>query len=467
MLSLRTPLFWAFLLGSATVSALATVPTDPDAIIDATTGNTTLIKAAGTGDTATVLEALVAGATPDLVNKAKWSALAAAAKQGDDTTLTTILYSDPDVELLSGDKNTPLFEAIKANCSACVTTLLAANANTTTPGWNGTTAFSPAGLAAAEGYLEILQLLVPNSSAPALNSTVGGMQPIHWAANKGQNSTLGYLLETGANANTLVQAGNADRGATPLLLAIAKNSTVCAQTLLDSGALIEGGTVNGTKTTPMKLSIDQGLLAIISTLITANATLLTAPVDTGSYPPLGYAATKGLTAVATDLLTTHSAPLGQIVHNDTSNLYYNLTAGHIAAYLGDTSLLTALLTGVSAADTMALATGPASCYDIALAAIAGDKKPTLDWLLETHYKGGIENPNNYGSQNWTLSTDNANNTASGTTCGIKNLLAYAKARNAENTKLAGDKPKLVTKNKALLTKQYLQAKLVEARAAGY
>ncbi len=406
------------------MAAFAAVPTNPNAVIEYKIGNTTLIIATGNGDTATVFKLLDTGADPDIKNKAGDAALHVAAKRSASNIITFLWLAGCNINLLNGEKNTALFESVKVNCIPCVTKLMEANANTTTPGLNGADLFTPASLAAAEGYMDILSLLAPDSNAPAFNTAADGLQPLHWAIIKAKIEPLKYLLEKSANANEPVQAGNANRGATPLLLAIAANSTDCSQLLIDEGARIEAGIIKGIKTTPMKLAIDQKLLEVLQTLVTHNATLLTAPVDTGEYPPLGYAAAKGLGPVAAYLLKNLSAPLGQTVTNDAKNAYHKLTAAHIAAASNDTTLLPLLLADTPAIETMALASGPAACNDIALSAIKANQLSTVEWLMETHYKNGIPN---FESHNWSLCTDNANCTAEGATpCTEQTFLDYAK-----------------------------------------
>lgn len=444
-------------------------PDDPDSIIDSGTGNTTLIAAAGTGDSSSAETEVLAGANVDIQNKNGLTALHAAVYQNDATTTGEIMWGSPSLNLLDSAKNTPLFLGVKQNATDAVTILIQNGANTTISGLNGTQAFTPAGYAAAANYLPILQLLVPNSSVPALNATIGGMQPIHWAALNGHNDTLGHLVSNGANVTARVLTGNANKDATPLLLAIYANSTDCAETLLNHGATMDAGSINGTKTNPLKLALDKGYTTIADLLITANASLLTAPIDSDGYSPLGYATLVGSNADNSTILylITAGAPWDQTINNNTKSVGYNVTAAHLAAYLGKTDLLAAIIDGKTAAQVQGLATGPANCYDVGQAAIAGNKNDTLNWLFTQIYKGGADNPNSWGAQNWTLCSDHANCTNSGTACPIKNYLSYAIARNKADTKQVNDKPNLSTISSAKAALLYLRKISAQAKKDGY
>jgi ankyrin repeat protein len=444
-------------------------PDDPDAIIDATTGNTTLILAAGTADSDSAEVEILAGANVDIQNKKGETALHAALYGNNATIAESILWGSPTLDLLDTAKNTPLFFGVKQNATEAVEVLVQNGANTTIAGLNGTQPFTPAGYAAAAGYLPILELLVPNSSVAALNATIGGMQPIHWAALNAKNDTLGHLVTNGANVTARVLTGSVHKDATPLLLAIFSNSTDCVETLLNNGATIESGSVNGTKTNPLQLSLDKGYTDITDLLISANASLLTAPINSDGYSPLGYATLVGSNADNATIvyLIGAGAPWDQTINNNTKAVGYNLTAAHLAAYLGKTDLLAAIVDGKTAAEIHGLATGPAACYDVGLAAIAGNKNTTLNWLFTEKYKGGADNPNSWGAQNWTLCTDNANCTNSGTACTIKDYLSYAIARNKADTKKTNDKPNLATKDLAKAALLYLRKVSAQAKKDGY
>ena len=82
-------------------------------------------------------------------------------------------------------------------------------------------------LASLKGHLGIVKLLV-DRGAELSNS---GWQPIHYAAFEGRAEVLKYLLEKGANKNSL-----APNGYTPLMLTARGGHFVAAETLLRADA---------------------------------------------------------------------------------------------------------------------------------------------------------------------------------------------------------------------------------------
>lgn len=73
-----------------------------------------------------------------------------------------------------------------------------------------------------------------------VNSMIDGRRPIHYAADYGQKEIIEYLIQLGANVNSLDK-----HGISALLAAIWEGHIECCRLLISKGAKIDGRTPDG------------------------------------------------------------------------------------------------------------------------------------------------------------------------------------------------------------------------------
>ncbi|KAH7638901.1 hypothetical protein DERF_006341 [Dermatophagoides farinae] len=73
-----------------------------------------------------------------------------------------------------------------------------------------------------------------------VNSMIDGRRPIHYAADYGQKEIIEYLIQLGANVNSLDK-----HGISALLAAIWEGHIECCRLLISNGAKIDGRTPDG------------------------------------------------------------------------------------------------------------------------------------------------------------------------------------------------------------------------------
>ena len=87
-------------------------------------------------------------------------------------------------------------------------------------------------IAAAEGHLEVVRLLVESGANKDQGKTDTGSTPLHIAAAEGHLEVVRLLVESGANKDQ----SKTDDGATPLFIAAAEGHLEVVRVLVESGA---------------------------------------------------------------------------------------------------------------------------------------------------------------------------------------------------------------------------------------
>ncbi|XP_027198121.1 myotrophin-like isoform X2 [Dermatophagoides pteronyssinus] len=90
------------------------------------------------------------------------------------------------------------------------------------------------------GDLDTVKEIIEHIGTSNIDIMIDGRRPIHYAADYGQKEILEYLIQLGANVNSL------DRhGISALLAAIWEGHIECCRLLISNGAKIDGRTPDG------------------------------------------------------------------------------------------------------------------------------------------------------------------------------------------------------------------------------
>ncbi|CAN1176626.1 ANK1 [Linum perenne] len=163
-----------------------------------------------------------------------------------------------DVNAKDEDGETPLLHAARQGHNDTAKYLLERGAKPAIPSDLGATALHHC---AGEGNTELMKYLLSKGMQVDFDSDAG--TPLVWAAGHGQKDALKVLLEHHANPNA-----ETEDGITPLLSAVAANSSECTELLVQAGAsakVMAGGA------TPLHIAADHGNMEILKCLLEAGA----------------------------------------------------------------------------------------------------------------------------------------------------------------------------------------------------
>jgi ankyrin repeat protein len=167
----------------------------------------------------------LASAAPTTAGSNLWQA----AESGNVAQIKQLIASRPDLNALDLDKGwTPLIYAIKGHHPDAVQILLDAGADPAA--YSGRQHFSPLALAAGEGNIDILKLLLAKGADPNV-ATPPAWLPLMCAAANGDCEAIKLLLDHGADPN----AYNS-QNFTPLRAATANGQLDAMKLLMDRGA---------------------------------------------------------------------------------------------------------------------------------------------------------------------------------------------------------------------------------------
>ena len=169
---------------------------------------------------------------PGLSTGQSFEQLLKAVNAGDAKTVGAFLSKGLDTDTADRDGNTILMIAARLGHQDLVSLLVSRKASVTRRSPHGDTALMMASL---KGHLAIARLLVANGA----QVSHAGWAPLHYAAFEGRAEVVKYLLEKGADKNSL-----APNGFTPLMLAARGGHLEAARSLLYEDADV---TVRGPK----------------------------------------------------------------------------------------------------------------------------------------------------------------------------------------------------------------------------
>ena len=169
---------------------------------------------------------------PNLSTAQSFEQLLKGVNQGDTKTVEAYLSRGLDADTADPDGNTILMIAARLGHQDLVSLLVSRKASVTRRSPHGDTALMMASL---KGHLAIARLLVANGA----QVSHAGWAPLHYAAFEGRAEVVKYLLEKGADKNSL-----APNGFTPLMLAARGGHLEAARSLLYEDADV---TVRGPK----------------------------------------------------------------------------------------------------------------------------------------------------------------------------------------------------------------------------
>jgi len=199
--------------------------------------------------------------------------LHAAAMRDDADAVARLVDDDKhDVDARAADDTTPLVVAAAANATAAVAALLDRGADVHASGHNGMT---PAHVAAAQGFVAVLDLLRTRDVDLDLKHKFAGSAPIHFAAEMGQVEAVIWLCRNGADVDAdKVQGGGA------LHIAAELNQTEVVRALVSRECRASTETRLLNDTTPVYLAAQNGNVEAVRLLLDAGA-------DGGFEMPVG------------------------------------------------------------------------------------------------------------------------------------------------------------------------------------
>ncbi|MDE3023407.1 MAG: ankyrin repeat domain-containing protein [Pseudomonadota bacterium] len=200
--------------------------------------------------------------------------------------------------------NYELSEASQGSDAAKVQKLIVDGANIN---FKDTAGFTPLHWAAELGKTNIVKVLVANRAD--INSSNGGITPLHFAANK---EIAELLIANGANVNA-----KADDGTSPLHLAATNDNVSVARVLIEHGADVNAKDKKGV--TPLDDAIMFGKKDMLELIVSSGADIMSK--DKTGETPLHYAAYVG-NKQAIELLIAKGAEVNIKNNNGHTPLHY-------------------------------------------------------------------------------------------------------------------------------------------------
>ena len=173
-----------------------------------------------------------------------------------------------------------LCAAVKAGEEDAVRKLLKADgADPAVPGDADPTR-PPIYVAARDGFLEIVKMLLQHNADPNQAKTDTGPTPVYMAAQNGHVACVKVLLEHNADPNQ----GRTDDGRTPVFMAAYEGHVECTKALLENSADPNKATaINGAQT-PLYAAARNGYVDVTKALLENNADPNQATTDDGQTP---------------------------------------------------------------------------------------------------------------------------------------------------------------------------------------
>lgn len=231
----------SFLKGLAVAFALLALASP------AKTREMTLLEAVETGDTATALRLLEAGADPNALTADGASALMWAAYQDDPELVEALLAAGADPNVQNDFGSSAITEAAIIGSEYVIAALIDAGADPNTRNPEGET---PLMAVARAGSVEAARVLLDAGADINATENWGGQSALMWAAAQGQADMIRLLASRGADLDahgvirqwerkTITEPRPKDMnkgGFTALLYAAREGCTGCARALIEAGA---------------------------------------------------------------------------------------------------------------------------------------------------------------------------------------------------------------------------------------
>jgi len=233
------------------------------------------------------------GADPDIYPLTEEPALHKASRVGPPRAVQAILDNDPDPALSTWQKGN-----------------------------------SPLKVAADEGRLDIMEVLLPHSSTDLEARNNNGWAVLHAAAEYGYTEMVKRLLEAGADIEV-----RTNHGSTPLKLAAGEGHLDIVRYLVEQGADIQ--TANDEQFTALHDAVSAQQRDITEYLVENAPNLVNVSQHTG-WTPLQMAATLGYTGIVRTLVDAPNVDL-ELTNQD------GHTPLHLAARVGSTGSVRALV----------------------------------------------------------------------------------------------------------------------------
>ena len=244
-----------------------------------------------------------------------------ACSQNDDKLLEQQLNTPRSPNFQDANHKTPLYVAASNGSLKCVLLLLEAGANKDQGKTD--TGLTPLCIAAHRGHLEVVRFLVESGANKDQGLRDNGETPLCIAAHRGHLEVVRILVESGANKDQ----GRTDNGATPLFSAAHSGHLEVVQFLVESGANKNQGQTD-TGATPLYIAAQNGHLEVVRFLVESGANKDQCKTDTGSTPVF-IAAQKGHLEVVRFLVESGANKDQGRTDNGATPLFSAAHSGHL------------------------------------------------------------------------------------------------------------------------------------------